>query len=118
MNNDQARAVAGGLQEHSVGGHYPWAVVGIGNGDHVHYEVHNLQTGERAMTPGLVDGVMTLVHLRTTCAHATNVAISLHAAEPKPARKSAAPVTAAGYKPAHGGYLDAFKAGSPWFAPD
>lgn len=41
----KARAIAGGLQPHSIGGIYPLAVVGIGNGDEVHYEVHNLQRG-------------------------------------------------------------------------
>lgn len=46
MNNDQARAIAGGLQAHSVGGTYPFCVVGIGNGDKTHFEVHNLQTDE------------------------------------------------------------------------
>ena len=43
MNQDQQRAVAGGLQAHSVGGTYPFCVVGIGNGSDHHYEVHNLQ---------------------------------------------------------------------------
>lgn len=35
-----------GLQKHSVGGIYPWAIVGIGNGEKTHYEIHHLVTGE------------------------------------------------------------------------
>jgi hypothetical protein len=41
-----ARAIEGGLAEHSIGGLYPFAVVGYGNGDRVDYGVENLQTGE------------------------------------------------------------------------
>ena len=47
---EQQRAIAGGLQEHSVGGIYPLHIVAIANGDEHRYEVHNLQTGKRAMT--------------------------------------------------------------------
>ena len=36
----QARAALGGLQDHSIGPLYPWAVVGRGNDK---WEVHNLQ---------------------------------------------------------------------------
>lgn len=43
----QERAIAGGLQEHSVGDIYPLAVVGFGNGDFTHYEVHDIQRGNR-----------------------------------------------------------------------
>lgn len=45
----QKRAIARGLQAHSVAEPYPWAVVGIGNGEAVHYEVHNLQTGKKVV---------------------------------------------------------------------
>lgn len=41
----KARAIAGGLQEHSVGGLYPLYVMAIGTGSEHHYEVHNLQDG-------------------------------------------------------------------------
>lgn len=41
-----------GLQKHSIGDTYPWAVVGIGNGDKVHYEVHNLCTGKKVYDHG------------------------------------------------------------------
>lgn len=43
----QARAVAGGLQAHSVGGPYPFLPVGIANGDDLVFEVWNLQTGAK-----------------------------------------------------------------------
>lgn len=41
------KAIAGGLQAHSVGGSYPLHPVYIANGDSGHWEVHNLQTGQK-----------------------------------------------------------------------
>lgn len=38
-----AQAVAGGLQQHSIGGTYPFHPVAFANGDKVHWEVHNLR---------------------------------------------------------------------------
>jgi hypothetical protein len=46
MSNAQNRAIAGGIQEHSVGETYPFHPVGIANGDLINWQVHNLQTGE------------------------------------------------------------------------
>lgn len=44
------RAVAGGIQPHSIGGIYPLSVVCIDNGDKGrHYELHNLQDGTAAL---------------------------------------------------------------------
>lgn len=42
-------AKAGGLQEHSLGDCYPYAVVGYGNGGTTTFVVENLQTGEVAV---------------------------------------------------------------------
>jgi hypothetical protein len=44
----KANAIAGGLQEHSVGDSYPLAVVGIGYGERVIYVVQNLVDGTTA----------------------------------------------------------------------
>lgn len=43
IDADAAKAAAGGLQEHSVGSLYPWAVVG--RGPEKAWEVHNLAAG-------------------------------------------------------------------------
>ena len=64
VDADQARAAAGGLQEHSIGPLYPWAVVG--RGLEGKWEVHNLQES-------------TVVHYRGavwqgTCSEALGVA--------------------------------------------
>jgi hypothetical protein len=59
-----------GLQKHSVGDTYPWAVVGIGNGAKVVYEVHNLVTGEVLHTyPWNATWMQELLYQRTqtTC---------------------------------------------------
>lgn len=49
---EQARAVAGGLQPHSVGGYYPWTLVGRGLTGL--FEVHNLQTGQALYYRGVL----------------------------------------------------------------
>lgn len=54
-----ARAVAGGLQAHSIGGLYPLHIVAIdnsGKGEGRHYELHNLQTGQAACLSYRRDG--------------------------------------------------------------
>lgn len=50
LDKAQAAAVAGGIQQHSVGAHYPFALVGRGGGgaSGFWWEVHNLQDGTRA----------------------------------------------------------------------
>jgi hypothetical protein len=45
MNKAQNAAVAGGIQQHSVGGIYPYAVVGFANGSDVVWHLENLQEG-------------------------------------------------------------------------
>jgi hypothetical protein len=57
LNREHARAVSGGVQQHSLGDDYPLAIVGIGNGDSVHYEVHNLQRGTKFSTTIHPNGV-------------------------------------------------------------
>jgi len=55
LDKAQAAAVAGGIQEHSVGSLYPLAIVGRGGGDAgFHWEVHNLQDGTEA---GFLNGL-------------------------------------------------------------
>jgi hypothetical protein len=44
---DKDRAIAGGLQEHSVGSTYPFHPVGIGNAESTDWEVHDLMRGTR-----------------------------------------------------------------------
>ena len=46
---EQARAISGGVQPHSMGDIYPLAVVGYDNGEGVSYTLENLQTGEVCM---------------------------------------------------------------------
>lgn len=64
---EQARAVAGGLQPHSVGGYYPWTPVGRGLTGR--FEVHNLQTGQALYYDNRV--------VQTNAAHACNYATVL-----------------------------------------
>ena len=40
-----AAELSGGLQQHSIGGSYPFNPVAFANGDKVHWEVHNLRYG-------------------------------------------------------------------------
>ena len=57
MNKDQARAVEGGLQAHSVGALYPFTVVAIDHHTHgLSWHIQNVQTGEYATLPRLDDG--------------------------------------------------------------
>ena len=57
MNKDQARAVEGGLQAHSVGGLYPFTGVAIDHHTHgLSWHIQNVQTGEYAVVPSFADG--------------------------------------------------------------
>ena len=51
MTPAQERAVANGIQPHSIGGPFPYSVVGIGNGGQHCYEVRDLRTNEIAVSP-------------------------------------------------------------------
>lgn len=57
-------AKAGGLQEHSLGDCYPYAVVGYGNGGVTTFVVENLQTGE---TQTLRDGTLATCDAKLAC---------------------------------------------------
>lgn len=53
LNREQSRAVAGGLQQHSVGGRYPVTLVGYEHpGRGTMYYLQNLQTGKVPVTMG------------------------------------------------------------------